>query len=78
MISLISSAYLSVKSEASRLLTDEPPTNSRFSPFTPQPIWDRPIPGGVPEPATWVMLLLGVFDVGGALRCRGQRIGLHA
>jgi hypothetical protein len=59
-------------------LTDEPPTGSPGSPFTPQPIWDRPIPGGIPEPATWVMLLLGVFGVGGALRCRGQRIGLHA
>jgi hypothetical protein len=29
-------------------LTDEPPTGSPGSPFTPQPIWDRPIPGGIP------------------------------
>lgn len=58
-------------------LSDEPPTNSPFSPFTPQPGLDGPIPG-IPEPVTWVMLLLGVFGVGAASRCRGQRIGLHA
>ncbi len=59
-------------------LSDEPPPGSPGSPFTPQPIWDRPIPGGVPEPATWVMLLLGVFGVGASSRRRVQRIGLHA
>lgn len=58
-------------------LTDEPPTGSPGSPFAPQPFLDGPIPG-IPEPATWVMLLLGVFGVGAASRCRGQRIGLHA
>jgi hypothetical protein len=30
--------------------------------------------GAVPEPATWAMMLLGVFGIGGVLRVRRRRL----
>lgn len=32
-----------------------------------------PPPGGVPEPATWLMMLLGFFSIGGLLRSKPKR-----
>jgi hypothetical protein len=51
-----------------------PPTTP-VTPVVPvMPVVDLPGPGGpsggVPEPATWGFLTLGVFGVGGALRRR--------
>lgn len=36
------------------------------------------VPGGVPEPATWAMMILGFFGLGGALRSRRKGAGLAA
>ena len=37
-----------------------------------------PIAGGVPEPATWIMFLLGFGAVGWTLRSRGSRMSTTA
>ncbi|MCW6531464.1 PEPxxWA-CTERM sorting domain-containing protein [Sphingomonas sp. MMSM20] len=35
-------------------------------------------PGGVPEPATWAMMLIGFFSIGAALRRRGRVVTIVA
>jgi hypothetical protein len=42
-----------------------------FSLIPPPP--PPPPPGGVPEPATWAMMLLGFFGLGGAMRSAKRR-----
>lgn len=34
-----------------------------------------PTPGGIPEPSTWAMMILGFAGVGGVLRRRRRRLG---
>jgi hypothetical protein len=57
-------------------IADGPPelTTPLFTPDDPPPI-TPPLPGGVPEPATWTMMILG-FGVIGAGR-RRRRAGLR-